>query len=161
MGLDPLSAFAVACNVLQMIEVGIKVLSKAADYRDSETGVLIEQKDLRGVLQSLNYLNADIQASLPAQTALQRPTAEEAHLSEANRQCLQFSRDFISFLDSLRLRDKHAVLGSFRMSIKSLWHRDKMVAMEKSLAQARDNLNVAFLVYMKYTSRSHMLSKLH
>jgi hypothetical protein len=45
------------------------------------------------------------------------------------------------------------VFDSLRMSIKTLWHRDKMDAMEKSLSQARDNLNVAFLVYMKYVNK--------
>ncbi|MCJ1242105.1 hypothetical protein MMC14_010112, partial [Varicellaria rhodocarpa] len=69
MVLDPLSAFSVACNVLQMIELGVKVLSKAADYRNAETGVLAEQKDLRDVLQSLNNLNTNLLASIPEQTA--------------------------------------------------------------------------------------------
>jgi hypothetical protein len=49
MVLDPLSAFSVTCNVLQVIEFSVKVLSKAADYRKAETGVLTEQKDLRDV----------------------------------------------------------------------------------------------------------------
>ena len=33
-----------------------------------------------------------------------------------------------------------------------MWHRDKMDAMERSVSQARDNLNVAFLVYMRYVN---------
>jgi hypothetical protein len=44
------------------------------------------------------------------------------------------------------------MLECLRVSIKSLWYREKMDAMESALAQARDNLNVAFLVYMKYIS---------
>ena len=153
MVLDPLSAFSTACNVLQVIDFGVKVLSKAADYRKAETGVLTEQKDLRDVLQSLNNLNTDLLASLPEQTASERHTVEEARLLEANNQCLRLSKEFIDFLDRLKLRDRHAVFDSLRMSIKTLWHRDKMDAMEKSLSQARDNLNVAFLVYMKYVNK--------
>ena len=152
MGLDPLSAFALACNVLQLIETGVKVLSKTADYRSSETGVLTEQKDLHDILQSLYNVNSDLQDSLSAPKNAQVRTLEEVRLSEANVQCLQLSRDFLGFLDSLKLKDKSAVLGSFRMSVKSLWHRDKMTAMEKALAQARDNLNVNLLVYMKYAA---------
>lgn len=156
MVLDPLSAFAVACNLLQVIEFGVKVLSKAADYRKAETGVLTEQKDLRDVLQSLNNLNIDLQASLPKQTASGKHTVEEARLLEANDQCLRLSKEFIEFLDCLKLRERRAVLDSLRISIKTFWHRDKMDAMEKSLSQARDNLNVAFLVYMKYVQNSRV-----
>ena len=152
MVLDPLSAFSVACNVLQVIGIGVKVLSKAVDYRKAETGVLTEQKDLRDVMQSLNNLNTDFQASLPQQTASNQLSVEELRLLEANNQCLRLSKDFIDFLDRLKLGDRHTVFDSLRMSMKTLWHRDKMDAMEKSLSQARDNLNVAFLVYMKYVS---------
>lgn len=156
MVLDPLSAFAVACNLLQVIELGVKVLGKAADYRKAETGALTEQKDLRDVLQSLNNLNTDLQASLPKQTASGKHTVEEARLLEANDQCLRLSKEFIEFLDCLKLRERRAVLESLRTSIKTFWHRDRMDTMEKSLSQARDNLNIAFLVYMKYVKNSRV-----
>ena len=152
MVLEPLSAFSVACNVLQMIELGVKVLSKAADYRKADTGLLAEQKDLRDVLQSLNNLNTDLLASIPEQTASKQHNVEETRLLDANCQCLRLSKEFINFLDHLKLRDRYAVLDSLRMSIKTMWQRDKMDAMEKSLSQARDNLNVAFLVYMKFVN---------
>ena len=153
MVLDPLSAFSVACNLLQVIELGVKVLSKAADYGKAETGVLTEQKDLRDVLHSLQNLNTDLLASLPDQTASKQHTTEEARLLEVNNQCLRLSKQFIEFLDRLKLRDRHTMFDSLRMSIKTLWHRDKMEAMERSLSQAHDNLNVAFLVYMKYVRK--------
>ncbi|KAF7504940.1 hypothetical protein GJ744_001587 [Endocarpon pusillum] len=148
MVLDPLSAFSVACNVLQVMKIGVKVLSKAADYRKSEIGVLTEQSNLRDVVQSLNNLNNDLQASLPQQAASKQYTVEEVRLLEANKQCLDLSNDLIDFLDCLKLRDRHAVFDSLRVSIKTLWNKDKMNAMEKSLSSARDNLNAAFLVYM-------------
>ena len=150
MMLDPLSAFSVACNVLHVIELGVKVLSRAMDYREAETGVLTEQKGLRDVSQTLNSLNTDLQASLSQQTASKQHTVEEAHLLEANNQCLRLSKELIEFLDRLKLKDKHAAFNSLRLSIKTLWYKDKMDALEKSLSSARDNLNVAFLVYMKY-----------
>ena len=148
--LDPLSAFSVACNVLHVIELGVKVLSRAMDYREAETGVLTEQKGLRDVSQTLNSLNTDLQASLSQQTGSKQHTVEEAHLLEANNQCLRLSKELIEFLDRLKLKDKHAAFNSLRLSIKTLWHKDKIDALEKSLSSARDNLNVAFLVYMKY-----------
>ena len=154
--LDPLSGFSVASNVLHVIELGVKVLSKAIDYQKAETGILTEQKDLRDVLQTLNSLNTDLQASLLQQTASEQQTAEKAHLLEANNQFLRLSKELLSFLDRLKLRDKHAVFDSLRISIKTLWHKDKMDAMGKSLSSARDNLNVAFLVYMKYVNKSRV-----
>ncbi|KAL6717824.1 hypothetical protein ACLMJK_003909 [Lecanora helva] len=148
MVLDPLSSFAIACNILQVIEVGTKVLSKAADYRGADNGVLSEQRDLRDVLQSLNSLNHDLQLSIQPQGISAKQTPEEIHLSGANNLCLRLSYELIALLDRLKLKDRHSVFDSLRLSIKTLWHSDKMDTMNKSLSQARDNLNIAFLVYM-------------
>lgn len=153
MVLEPLSAFSVACNVLQVIDIGVKVLSKAAEYRKADAGALTEQKDLRDVSQSLNALNTDLQAPLRPQTASRQLTIEEVRLQQANDQCLRLSKELVNVLDRLKIRDRHVLLDSLRLSIKSLWQKDKMEAMEKSLSQARDNLNVSFLVYMKYVIR--------
>jgi hypothetical protein len=158
MVLDPLSAFSVACNVLQIVELGAKILSTAANYRKAESGVLAEQKDLRDILQSLNNLNGDLQASLLQQRTMKQHSVEEARLLEANDQCLRLSKNFLDFLDRLKLKDGHTVYDSLRMSVKTLWHRDTMDAMEKSISQARDNLNVAFLVYIKYVKSCRFYS---
>jgi hypothetical protein len=149
MVLEPLSAFSVACNVLQIIEFGSQVLSKAIDYRKAANGALSEHQDLRHVLQSLKNLNADLQASMPQLAGTKSPSTAETRLLEANTECLRLSDEFINLLDRLEVKNRHAMLECLRVSIKSLWYREKIDAMKSALAQARDNLNVAFLVYMK------------
>ena len=37
--MEPLSAFTVACNVLQVIEAGVKVLNKAVEYHSAQDGL--------------------------------------------------------------------------------------------------------------------------
>jgi hypothetical protein len=161
MVLEPLSAFSVACNVLQIIELGSQVLSKAIDYRKAANGALSEHQDLRHVLQSLKNLNADLQASMPQLAGTKPLSTAETRLLEANTECLRLSNEFIDLLDRLKVKNRHAMLECLRMSIKSLWYREKMDAMESALSQARDNLNVAFLVYMKYTSNEDLCGILH
>lgn len=153
MVLEPLSAFSVACNVLQVIEFGSKVLSNAADYRKAANGALSEHQDLRNVLQSLHNLNTDLQASMPKLGGIKSLSAAETRLLEANTECLRLSNEFIDLLDRLKVKNRHAMLESLRMSIKALWYREKMEAIGSTLSQARDNLNVAFLVYIKYISK--------
>ncbi|KAL9073650.1 MAG: hypothetical protein Q9157_004660 [Trypethelium eluteriae] len=162
MVLEPLSAFSVACNVLQIIELGSKVLNNALDYRKAADGALTEHQDLRNVLQSLRNLNADLRASMPKLGGSNSLSTAENRLLEANAECLRLSNDFIDFLDRLKIKNRHAMLESIRMSIKTLWYKEKMEAMENMLSKARDNLNVAFLVYMNSkqatsTSQSEIL----
>jgi hypothetical protein len=161
MVLEPLSAFSVACNVLQVVDFGSKVLTKAIDYRKVANGALSEHQDLRHVLQSLKNLNADLQASMPQPAETKPLSTAETRLLEANTECLRLSNEFIDLLDRLKVKNRHAMLECLRMSIKSLWYREKMDTMESALSQARDNLNIAFLVYMKYNLKRRALWDLH
>lgn len=147
--LDPLSAFAVACNVLQVVEVGVKILSNADEYRKAQGGILSDQKELRDVSQTLNKLNSELQGTLSRKSSSPSHSVEVSRLMEANDQCLRVSQELIIFLDGLKLKEKHVMLDSLRVSIKAMWHKDKRDAMEKALISARDNLNIAILVYMK------------
>jgi hypothetical protein len=137
------------------------VLSKVIDYRKAADGALSEHQDLRHVLQSLKNLNADLQASMPQQARTRPLSTAETRLLEANAECLRLSNEFIDFLDRLKVKNRHAMLECLRMSIKSLWYRQKMDAMESALSQARDHLNISFLVYMKYTSNGDLSWELH
>ena len=158
--MEPLSSFTVACNVLQVIEAGAKILNKAVEYHRTQDGLSKEHQDLKHVAQTLNNLNADLQATLPKAHKAGGVSSAEARLIEANNECLRLSTNFIHFLDGLRVRNPQAILDAFRASIKSLWHKDKVAAMEKAVSQARDNLNVAFLVYMKYVNDTDHLKLL-
>jgi hypothetical protein len=152
MVLDPLSAFSVACNVLQIVDFGSKVLTQAIDYRKAANGELPENQDLRHVFQSLKSLNMDLKASIPRLTGSKSLSTAETRLLEANEECLRLSMEFIDLLDRLKVKNQHAMLECLRMSVKTLWYKEKTRAIERALSQARDNLNVAFLVYIKYIS---------
>lgn len=152
MVLEPLSAFSVACNVLQIVEVGTRVLKTAADYRSAADGAIAEHAELKNIAQSLLGLNADLHTTLAASNDKKTRSKAETLLMSANDQCLKLSTEFIKLLDRLKVDGtRHAMLEALRMSVKSLWYKDRLDSMGKGLAQARDNLNLAFLIYMKYT----------
>ena len=58
--MEALSAFSLASSVLQVVEFGVKVISKAAEYRKSDSSYLAEHGDLRGIAESLNSMNNDL-----------------------------------------------------------------------------------------------------
>jgi len=152
--MDPLSAFSVACNVLQIVDIGAKVLKTAAEYRAATDGAISEHAELRNISQSLLALNAELQTSLSAPTPKATDTGAQDKakllLESANDRCLKVSIDFIKLLDRLKVDGtRHAMLESLRLSVKSLWYKDRIDSLNNALSQARDNLNIAFLMYMK------------
>ncbi|KAL9619550.1 MAG: hypothetical protein Q9160_005826 [Pyrenula sp. 1 TL-2023] len=150
--LEPLSAFSLACNVLQIVEYGAKILTKTIEYRNAADGTLAEHQNLFDVLQSLKGLNVDIQASMPRPSDGEEQSAAGSRLTAANEDCLRLSEDFVNFLDRLKVYDTRSMLESVRLSIKSVWYKERLENMKNALSQARDNLNIAFLVFMEYTN---------
>lgn len=159
--LEPLGAFALACNLLQIVEYGAKILTKAIEYRNAADGTLVEQQNLYGILQSLKGLNSDIEASMPRPSHADNQSAAESRLIAANEDCLRLSEDFINFLDRLKVNNKRSMLESLRLSIKSVWYKERLENMKNALSQARDNLNIAFLVYMEYGATNRFTSETH
>ncbi|PYI27484.1 hypothetical protein BP00DRAFT_450240 [Aspergillus indologenus CBS 114.80] len=149
--MDPLSAFSLACNILQVIELGQKTLTLTLNYRKASTGETREHEDLQGVLQCLISLNVDLHASIPNSAEPGSLTPAQARLIQANEECLRLSIEFVDLLNKLKLRTPHALLESIRASIKTLWNRDRMEAMSTAVGRARENLNTALLFYLKDT----------
>ncbi|KAI7782182.1 hypothetical protein LA080_013726 [Diaporthe eres] len=63
MVLDPLSAFSVACNVLQIVETSLRVLGKTAECYKS--GAPDEVSILTGNLYTIEGLNDELQTFIP------------------------------------------------------------------------------------------------
>lgn len=146
---DPLSALSLACNVLQIIEYGAKILTKTAEYHSAADGAPSEQTTLRGVVQSLKGLNTELAACIPLPSSTSPVSGPKARLIAANNECLRLSNEFLELLDQLTVTKKHSVLESFRMSVKSMRYEEKVAAIKAAIGEARNNLNIAFLVFMQ------------
>ncbi|KAI9149984.1 hypothetical protein HJFPF1_09731 [Paramyrothecium foliicola] len=150
---DPLSAFAVACNILQIVEVGAKILTKAAEYHDAADGAPADHVRLHEVAESLKTLNIELAAKLP-DTAHSAALPAAKELIAANERCLRLSDDFVELMNSLKIDGKPSMLQSLRMAIRSARYQDRVKSMRNSLSAARDNLNIALLVYLQQSGSS-------
>jgi hypothetical protein len=146
MVLDPLSAFSVACNVLQIVETSLRVLGKTAECYKS--GAPDEISTILGNLYTIESLNDELRGFLPDRLGKTPLSPAELRLVEANEQCLRLSGDFIQLLDSLKVTKK-SVWHSIGISIKTMWYQDKVESFEKAISESRANLTLAFLLFMQ------------
>lgn len=146
MVLDPLSAFSVACNVLQIVETSLRVLDKTAEcYKNGAPDGISTILDNVCTIEDLNN---DLRDFLPGNLEKTPLSPAELRLAEANEQCLRLSGDFIDLLDSLKVTKK-SVWHSIGISIKTMWNQDKVASFEKSISDSRANLTLAFLLLMQ------------
>ncbi|KAF2994212.1 hypothetical protein E8E14_001000 [Neopestalotiopsis sp. 37M] len=157
--MDPLSAFSLACNILQIVEYGANVLSRAAEYRDAPNGALNQHNTLHDVLQSLKGLNAELGATLPSSSIAQRTTVPNTRLVVANKECIRIADELIALLEKLKVK-KSSTLEALRMSIKSVWYESKVKALKHDLAEAKDNLSFALMLSMQHSGTTKQIDLL-
>lgn len=146
MVLDPLSAFSVACNVLQIVETSLRVLGKTAECYKG--GAPDEVSIIIGNLHTIEGLNNELQDVIPGPPGKSTLSSAELRLVEANEECLRLSGDFIRLLDSLKIT-KRSVWHSIGSSIKTMWYQDKLASFAKAVSESRANLTLAFLLLMQ------------
>lgn len=146
MALDPLSAFSVACNVLQIVETSLRVLGRSAECYKS--GSLDEVSVIVGNVHTMEGLNNELKDILPDSPGRTPLSSAELRLVDANEQCLKLSGEFKQLLDGLNITKK-SVWRSIGISVKSMWYQDKLASFEKAISEARANLTLAFLLLMQ------------
>ncbi|KAI4596649.1 hypothetical protein KJ359_004991 [Pestalotiopsis sp. 9143b] len=128
--MEPLSAFSLACNILQIVEYGANVLSRAAEYRIAPNGALSEHNTLKDVMQSLKRLNGELVLLLPSAAESPKATPHESRLIAANEECMRIADGLITLLERLKVNQSGTFEG-IRMGIKSLWYEGKVKVMKK------------------------------
>ena len=149
MVLEAIGAFALACNILQVVEYGAKIANNARRLHRSEGGCMTELDDLQALTKQLKELNNDLSSVTLSPST---PTsAVQIRLIECNNESLRLSQKFIDFVASLQPKNslsKISWVQSFRAAIRSKWHQDEIETMQKAILQARSNLILAFLLHM-------------
>lgn len=145
--MDPLSALAVACNVLELVKQGYNVLSIAAKIYKSSGQAPAEIVTLQSLTEKLQALNQGLESSIPRDVG--SPDSPQTRLWQANRDCLRISNDFINLLESFNVKGSNSLFQSLRKAFKIKLSGGEIDNAQKGLAQAKGNLTISMLIYMQ------------
>lgn len=145
--MDPLSALAVACNVLELVKQGYTVLSIAAKIYKSLGQAPAEIVTLQSLAEKLQALNQGLESSTPRDVG--SPDSPQTRLWQANRDCLRISNDFVNLLESFKVKRSMNLFQSLRIAFKIKLSGVEIDNAQKLLAQAKANLTISMLIYMQ------------
>lgn len=98
--MDPLTAFSVACGVIQVVEFGLKVASKGREiYRD---GALHQNQDIEHATRNLNEASISLDKSLKSLTKIKQPSKDDVELQKLAVDCQEASTNLLSELGWIR-----------------------------------------------------------
>ena len=138
--MEAIAAFSLACNVIQVVDTGIKVASKACElHRDGNTG---ENEDIQRTTQHLVQASASLQQSMI--------NANDKELETVANECQSAADELLVKLENLKLGGGHKKrkLRSIGKAVRSMTEKDAIKQSQTRLEECRKALDSGVLVHL-------------
>ena len=149
MVLDPLSAVGLASNVLSFIDLGIKVLAKTKELRESRDGSLLEHREIKVVAERFGQLRHSIDDSLLLLPTTEKLTHAERVLQDVAKECSDMAKEFCTTLERLTAQPGQSRWKTLRQAFNAVWDKDRIELMRRRLGEQREILIVHLLVVVR------------
>jgi len=148
MVLDPLTAIGLAGNIVQFVDFSCKVIDKAQDIHKAEDQSLPENTEAETVAKALLALNSKIKDGIPSPSS-----GSEEILQALCDGCDNVARELVAALEKLKVKGERTKWKSMRQALKTVLSKDKLDSILKRLSSIRDQLNLNFLVTLRYVAK--------
>ena len=148
---DPLSALAIAGNVIQFVDFTTRLISRATEiYRND---VLVEYAGIKVAAEQLRKLEIDLQTdardfeALANNGELQKKAVPLNNLIEAHSNCVECAKVVIAAVDKLKVSGAKRKWKSFRLALNSVIGDNQLENANRRLSEARQQLVLFMLLY--------------
>ncbi|KAK4198003.1 hypothetical protein QBC40DRAFT_341612 [Triangularia verruculosa] len=136
---------ALAASIMQIIDLGTRVVKKGFDVYNSADGQLIEHGEIETVAKSLAHSAAHIRGNFPANL-----TAHEREKHQIAIKCEQIATELLAALDGLKVKSRDRTgwprkWKSIRQALKTVWHEDRIAKLESRLDRCRQQMTFNIL----------------
>ena len=139
--MDPLSAFSLACGIIQVVDFSIKAGAKLHElYSD---GAISENREVQEMASHLNSLCQGLQL-------LNQQSQDEVQV--LGRKCADTAQELISLLQQLELKRKRTFLQVASKAIKNVKKKSQVVSLQKKLDNYRRLIDSRILINLRQKS---------
>jgi hypothetical protein len=128
---DPLTIIGGIAAILDLISFGYKVVSVAAELKDSP-GELEVNSEQSVIVQDIEAIVGDLRP---------RDGAEQDDFEPLRQKALVIATELKTALDKLKLDGKHSAWKAMKVAIRNVWDREKLQKLEQRLRGLTLELN--------------------
>ena len=146
--MDPVSAFSLACGVIQVVDFSLKISSTCRKLY--KKGSVSENDEIQGWAENLtklcDELNPPVTDGIPVDTL----SANEQELLNLAASCSSTAHNLINELDGLKVSGPRKKREAFKQGFRSIWKKDVIEEVQKRLDSYQKILDTRILVYVRY-----------
>jgi len=140
-----ITALGVAGNIIQFLDFGLKLTSKAHEIYKSTNGALSEHNDMEVLVEGLAKLTTKLEESCWMTTG-------NDELEDICRRCTLAADELLGALKNMKLEGNKNKAKSVQAALKAIWKKSRVDEMKKRLEGFRDEMQLHVLVDLKYKS---------
>jgi len=145
MVLEVFTALGLASSIVQFVDFGCNLFSKASELHQSAEGVSTENADLEIIARSLERLSDGLIKSTRAAAFGAGQSADEDELRRLAEKCRSVAGELLSVLGALGIQGSNTRWKSFRQALLSMWKKPKVEKMTETLLQFRRQMNACLI----------------
>ena len=131
---DPFSALSVAGNIVQFVDFSCRLVQKASEISHSANGACAENVELEEIGTYLKEFSSDLVSST-VRSGIYEPGLRDLATSSHT-----IAEELLAVIG--QLRGSTGRFKSFRQALKSVWHHDKVLGMQKRLHSLRGLMTI-------------------
>ena len=152
--MDPLTALSLGCNVIQVIDVSAKIVTRCKElYKD---GASAKNKDIESMAKYLADVSTDLKLpeTSPSAGSAQQGCQEDEKILKLAQQCSETANDLICELQKLAIQGPYRKRDAVLKAVKQTWNKTIIENFENRLEQHRKTLETLILIDLRYVRYS-------
>ena len=146
--MDPLTAFSLACGVIQVIDFSTKTLIKCQEiYKE---GSLSEYQSLENLTKHLIDVRGKLNYPSGSQNIGNPITVNDQSLIELSEKCSSTADELVGRLHMLRIQGPHRRRQAISKTVKLLWEKGEIEEIQKRLDGYRTALDTQILISLRF-----------
>lgn len=144
--MDPVTAFQVSCGVIQLVGLGVKVVSTCKEISENASSLSPTNNELSHDAYSLNAMTQRLSEQLRTATSVQGLTKDELQLKGNADESLEATKELQELLDSLKIKDQKSKRYVLRKAVKGVWLQKKIDEVQNRMTRCQQRLNTGILM---------------
>ena len=146
--MDPFSALSLASNICQLLDFGGRLVSGSLEFYRSGNRASSVHGELEFIVDDLVDMCGALTQS-ESRIDQQHATKSELALIPLAQSCKELGDEFLSVLNSLKVKARHQKIASVCQALKSEWKRKTIQGYERRLKSYRSQITLHLLMILR------------
>ena len=148
--MDPLTAFSLACSVIQVVNYSLNVVVKCREIH--KDGASSENKEVESMAKQLTdlFIELDSANAVVKPGSMQQIYHDDQDIRNLAQQCSETAKELVTQLQKLKIHGQPRKRDVLRKTVKVIWKKSAIEDIERRLEQYRRTLDTRILINLRF-----------